>query len=576
LYGGLMTEYNSGKVLGGQLRVALDDRRVAFNDWDVNGTGSTRFSARMTYVSVEPSLRINLGSPDFHMVAGPLLSFKVSTKYDYTPGRDETAPSIQGQDIPGTNNFTYGVSGGFGYDININSKSLSGTKWYLTPFVEASYMLDQRKNDFAAQNRNDTWVTTSIRGGFQLKFGSGVAAAEPTPPVAEATPEMNMQVRVPPSVIESQRVVELFPLRNYIFFDANSTDIPARYPRLSPTQAESFTESSLLQVPVTGTAQTEGDRSQRQMSVYYNGLNVYGERLRSNPTATIRLVGSAPTKADGLAMANSVRDYLTSTFGIDPSRITTDGQIRPPHASGTRVTPTEDLDLVAEENRRVEVLSDNLDILKPVRLDNVQLTAYDNDIIMNVTTMPTSTWTARISGEGFNRTYGPYSGSTQRIDAKEVLQSRDNGNYMAEVTMVGPDGQTITKTTNFSLVKKDMPPITGQRYSILFEYDEAKTVQTYEKFLRETVAPLIPDNATLVIHGHTDKVGTTDYNFDLSTRRATETQKVLEDELGKIGRRVNFDSYGFGEDEGRAPFTNSSPEGRYYDRTVMIEVIPNS
>jgi len=575
-YFGLMTEYVSGGTFGGQLRAGIDDRRVKFNDWDVNNpSGETRFSAHMTYLSVEPLLRINLGSPNFHMTAGPLLSFKIATQYDYTAARDETPLTIKGADIPNTNSFTYGVGGGFGYDININSKSLSGTRWYLTPFIDASYMMDQRKNNDRPTDRNDTWVTTSIRGGFQLKFGSAPAEAPAPAPLAEVTPTMDMQVRVPPSVVDARKVIEMFPMRNYFFFDQNSTEVPTKYVRISPDQASSFRENSLMQGPVTGTSTTTTDRSQRQMSVYYNGMNVVGDRLRNNPGTSITLVGAAPTQAEGTAMATSMKNYLVSTFGIDASRIDVKGQVRPPHASGTRATPQEDLGLVAEENRRVEVLSNDGAILKPVQLETTQQEPFDNDIVMSVTSnVPGSNWTAHVTGEGFSKTYGPFTGSTARIDAKDVLQGKQSGSYTAEVTMIGSSGTPITRTTTFSLVRQNLPPTTGQRYSILFEYDEAKTVQTYDQFLRNDVAPLIPNNATLVIHGHTDKVGLPDYNFDLSTRRATETQRVLQDELQKLGRNVTFDAYGFGEDESRAPFTNGTPEGRYYNRTVMIEIVP--
>jgi outer membrane protein OmpA-like peptidoglycan-associated protein len=577
-YFGLMTEYVGSGMLGGQLRLGVDDRRVNFNDWDVtNPSGETRFSAHMTYFSVEPLLRLNLGSPAFHMTAGPLLSFKIATKYDYVPGRDETSPAIVGGDIPNTNSFTYGVSGGFGYDININSKSSSSTRWYLTPFVEASYMMDQRKNNDRPTDRNDTWVTTSIRGGFQLKFGSAPMAAPAPAPLAEITPNMNMDVRVPPSVVVARKVIELFPLRNYLFFDPSSTDIPSKYVRLNPAQASAFQEKSLMETPMTGTTTTTTDRSQRQMSVYYNAMNVFGDRMRTNPTANITLVGSAPTKADGLAMATAVKNYLVSTFGIDAGRISVDGQVRPPHASGTRATPQEDLPLIAEENRRVEVLSNNLDILKPVQLETTQQDRYDNDIVMSVTSnTPVSSWTAHITGPGVDKTFGPYTGTSQRINAMDLLQNNASGSYTANITMTTPDGKSMTQTSNFQLVKQDLPTQTGQRYSILFEYDEAKTVQTYDQFLRGTVAPLIPNGATLVVHGHTDKVGLTDYNFDLSTRRATETQRVLQDELQKLGRNVTFDTYGFGEDESRAPVSNGTPEGRYYNRTVMIEAVPGS
>jgi outer membrane protein OmpA-like peptidoglycan-associated protein len=577
-YAGLMTEYNPGALFGFQLRAGLDDRRVNFNDWDVVGSSRTRFSARMTYISVEPLLRVNLGSPNFHLTAGPLLSFNIAAKYDWVP-RDETSPNIVDQPIDNVNKFAYGVSGGLGYDILLNSKSASTTKWYLTPFAEASYMMDQRQNSFPGQDRNDTWVTTSIRGGFQLKVGAAPAAPAPIVSPAVEEPTVDLSLRTPNAVTDQRSLIEFFPLRNYLFFNDGSTTLPNKYVTLDNNSAAQFHESNLMQNPGTGgtsTSTSTMDRSQRQMNVYYNALNIFGDRLR-NSTSSITLVGSAPSQAEGLEMANNIKTYITSTFGIDPSRIATKGQVRAPHASGTRVTPPEDLNLVAEENRRVEVLSDDINLLKPVRIESTQIEPIDNDLVVTVNpSAPIADYTVTITGSGFTQTYGPFQSTTQRIDARPIMMTNNSGTYTATVTARTADNRTITKSTNFSLTRATNPPTTGTRYSILFEYDESKTVQTYDQFLRQTVAPQIPNNATVVVHGHTDKIGLEDYNFELSTKRAAEAVNILKDEMSKAGKTVNFDSYGFGENEERAPFANGSPEGRYYNRTVLIEIIPGS
>jgi len=574
-YTGLMTEYNPGGLFGFQLRAGLDDRRVNFNDWDVVGSTRTRFSARMTYISVEPSLRVNLGSPNFHLTAGPLLSFLVGAKYDWVP-RDETSPDIVDQPIDGAKSFAYGVSGGLGYDILLNSKSASSTKWYLTPFAEASYMMAQRENTFPGQDRNDTWVTTSIRGGFQLKFGSGPAVAPPVVMVDVDVPTIDLALRAPNAVTDQRSLIEMFPLRNYLFFNDGSTSLPNKYVTLDATNAQQFREQSLMQNPGTGSSGSSMDRSQRQMSVYYNALNVFGDRLR-NSSSAVTLVGSAPSQAEALEMANNVKSYLVSSFGISGDRITTKGQVRAPHASGTRVTPPEDMALVAEENRRVEVLSDDVSLLKPVRIESTQIEPIDNDLVLNVTPSgPIADYTVTISGNGYTQTYGPYRSNSQRIDARPILMNNSTGTYTATVTARTADNRTITKSTDFSLVKTTNPPVTGTRYSILFEYDESKTVQTYDQFLRQQVAPQIPNNSTVVIHGHTDRIGLEDYNFELSTKRAAEAVNILKDEMNKAGRSVTFDSYGFGENEERSPFQNVTPEGRYYNRTVLIEIIPGS
>jgi hypothetical protein len=60
------------------------------------------------------------------------------------------------------------------------------------------------------------------------------------------------------------------------------------------------------------------------MTVYYNILNILGDRMQKNPNATISLVGSSEQgPADGLAMSESIKTYLVDVFAINPSRITT-------------------------------------------------------------------------------------------------------------------------------------------------------------------------------------------------------------------------------------------------------------
>jgi len=434
-------------------------------------------------------------------------------------------------------------------------------------------MMDQRERD-APADRNDVWVTTTIRGGFQLKFGNAPAPVAIVA-VADDAPVMDLSLRAPSAITEERRVTEWFPLRNYVFFNQpGDVAVPAKYTKLSGSEAASFDEKTLLNPPVTGTSTTTMSRSQRQMGVYYNALNIYADRLRDN-TGTITLTGAAPTAAAGQAQAQAVKDYMVSTFGVDAARIVAKGAVRAPHASGDRDTPAEDLDLVREENLRVEVSSDNAALLKPVEIQSVQTEPIDNDLALTVRANgPVESWMVTVTGEGFSQTYGPYRATAQRIDAKPILGTRASGNYTASVVATMADGKTVTKTSNFSLVRSTLPPVTGQRYSTLFEFDDSRTVQTYDSFLRTEVAPRIASGSTVVVHGHTDRVGTEDYNLDLSNRRAQEARRVLEDELKKLGRTVTFDSYGFGETEQRAPFGNENPEGRYYNRTVLIEVIP--
>jgi len=572
-YGGVLAEYNTGDIIGVHFRIGYDDRRATISN------GGRDWATRLTYISFESGLRVNLASPDFALTVGPFISHNLTKSFDYTPAQTEGAIAISDGELQQVKPTTFGLWGGVSYDIGLNQPG-SGLQWYLTPFFEGSWMIDQKTASTPTQdNLADVWSTVSVRAGLQLKLGS--APVPPTPPtepvLSEALPVVDVSLRTPPAgIIEARMLTEYFPLRNYIFFDKGTTRISSRYVTLRPAEAANFDEHALEAAPGTG-GDAQMTRSQRQMRAYYNALNIYGERLAANPSVTLRLIGSAPDERDAVAMAESVKRYLVSTFSIDASRIATAGQTRAPNASGTRVTPKDDLPMVAEENLRVEIVPSDPSILAPVEIRSVQQEPGDNDLVLNVRTdSPVMRWTARVVGDGAVKELGPYYGPIQRIDAKELLHGRDRGSYVATVTMLMQNGRTVVKDVPFKLFKSGAPAAEGQRYSILFEYDDSKTVQTYEEFLRTTVAPQIPDGSTVYIHGHTDIIGEEGHNQDLSSARGASAESVLRDELRKLGRNVTFDTFGFGEDQFRAPFANTTPEGRYYNRTVIVDIVPGS
>lgn len=46
--------------------------------------------------------------------------------------------------------------------------------------------------------------------------------------------------------------------------------------------------------------------------------------------------------------------------------------------------------------------------------------------------------------------------------------------------------------------------------------------------------------------------------------------------MEKTGKKgIRYENYGFGEDENMSPFENNYPEERFYNRTVIVDIIPN-
>ena len=187
-------------------------------------------------------------------------------------------------------------------------------------------------------------------------------------------------------------------------------------------------------------------------------------------------------------------------------------------------------------------------------------------------------WSVEVTDErGFSKYYGPYYTDRASVPGSTILGDNVSGNYKIVMTGETVTGRMIKKESAVRLLKKEDSKEEGLRYSILFDFDKADALASYEKFLTDVVTPLIAENSTVIIHGHTDNIGDAKYNHNLSHERAIGTQRIIESALSRAGKRnVKFESFGFGEDENLAPFNNKFPEERFYNRSVIIDIIPGN
>ncbi len=553
IFGAALIEYRPTIMWGGFLNLGFDGRSGKISDIDV--AGKYKISPAINYISLEPNLRFNPAGEGFFLFLGPKLNFNITKSFDY-----ETPTEKISGDFSNVRSTNFGGQIGLGYDLPLTSQE-KNLQIVLAPTLGLHF--GQGVRDI------EKWNLTTVRFGIQLKFGS-------TPIQKEVLKqEVDFSIQSPQIIPGTRRVSETFPLRNYIFFDQNSTKIPSRYIQLSPEQADKFKEENLFEPKL----QQLSGRSARQMEVYYNILNIIGDRMRRYPDAMISLIGASKQGKDtGKEMANSVREYLVNVFGINPARILTFG-VEKPEIPSYQPGGTRELSLVMEEDNRVDIKSGNLDLLLPVKIIAIQEDPIDADVVFQVNDSKNilSSWTLQITdAKGTTKTFGPFITKQERISGNQILGKEEIGDY--QIVMIGKtkDGSTITKEQKLRLAKAEGPEEQpGLRYSILFEFDQSKTVATYEKFLSEVVVPTIPEGASVVIHGHTDIVGEESHNLTLSNNRAQETMNVIQRELNKAGKKyVRFDTYGFGEDPRRAPFENRLPEERFYNRTVIIDIIP--
>jgi len=550
-----LLEYRPDPVWGGMLFFGFDGRGGSFSDIKQFDTTHS-LSTSMNYLTFEPSVRYSPFEYPLYFFAGPRLGFNVAKSFSY---EKKPAAKTEG-DFDNVRGTTIGVQIGAGYEFPLTNPE---KEWQIiaSPFLALHFGQGPRSAE--------SWALTTIRAGVAVKFGNTKEIK------TKVEREIQFSIRAPKIIPKERKVQETFPLRNYIFFDHGSAVIPNRYIRLTTEQAESFKEEQLLQPEpkdLTG-------RSRRQMTVYHQTLNIIGDRLRKYSDAAITLIGSSEQGAEnGEELAVAVKTYLTRIFGIDEERIRTKGSSKPPIPSVV-AGATRELELLVPEDRRVEISTASVELLEPVQIVSLQEDPLDSDVLFTVNNAEDyfASWSVICKDENGKETrFGPYNSRQERIPGKIILGAKMKAQYKVELEGETSDGQIVKKEDSMKLIRSDEPEdAPGFRFSILFEFDQSRTVATYERFLTQSVVPLIPEGSSVIIHGHTDIVGEESHNLKLSQNRSQETMNIIENALAKGGKkRVKFDTYGFGEDVRRAPFNNELPEERFYNRTVIIDIVP--
>ncbi len=561
------------------LQTGYDSRRGTFDQQTTPCDCPVDLSTKLSYITVEPSLRFApFKASGFYLMGGPRVAFNVKKEFRYELGVNpaypdqEKNPVVNG-DLSDVKQTLLSMQVGAGYDILLNSQD-NRNQLVLSPFVTYQPYFGQSPRSI------ETMTVNTLRVGAALKFGRG----KPNTPAV--TSDVQFSVNSPANITADRRVRETFPLRNYVFFNLGSTAIPDRYVLLEQNQVKDFKEDQLE----TFTPKTLSGRSEREMAVYYNVLNILGDRLGKNPAATVTLVGSSENgPQEGKVMAETVKNYLVNTFSIDASRISIEGRNKPKLPS-EQPGGTKELELLREGDRRVSIESNSPALLmefqsgpeaalKPVEISAIQEAPLDSYVTFNSvgSDKAYTSWSMDLTDDkGIVQNFGPFMQESVSIPGKSILGDRPKGTYL--VTMLGTkeDGTIEKREATVNMVlwtpAKDEE---GQRYSVLYEFNDSKAISTYEKYLTEIVTPKIPQGGKVIIHGYTDTIGDETKNRDLSLARANDVKRIIESSLAKAGRKdVTFEVQGFGEDQNLAPFNNKYPEERFYNRTVIIDVIP--
>jgi outer membrane protein OmpA-like peptidoglycan-associated protein len=594
--------YKPNTLLGMMLQFGYESRKGNFNQITTTCNCPADLSANVSYFTFEPSLRIAPFKNNFFLFVGPRFAYNYNKSFVYQLGinpdypEQTPSPEVSG-DFSNMNQLLVSMQAGLGTDIPLSSQA-KRTQLVLAPFISFHPYFGQNPRSI------ETWNVTTLRVGAALKIGAAKKVSKELIEeeeeleiiveevrVEEVAPEITALdvefiVNSPENIPAKRKVRETFPLRNYVFFDLGSTEIPKRYVALNKSEVADFKEDQVE----FKTPENLSGRSKRQMIVYYNILNILGDRMQKNPSATIKLVGSSEgNKSDALEMAESIKTYLVDVFEIKASRIATEGRNKP-NVPSRHSEQAVDLVMLKEGERRVSIETNSPALLmefqsgpnaplKPVDvlvIEEAPIDSYvtfeNKNAIENFTS-----WHLEITDQnGTVQNYGPFTGDKVSIPGKDILGTTADGKYNVKMIGTTLEGKIIEKESKVNMVLW-VPSETAvaMRFSVIYEFDESKASNIYDKYLHEIVVPKIPKNGKVIIHGHTDNIGNVSYNEKLSMKRANDVKDIMKSALSKHGRTdVTFEVLGLGEDSNLSPFENKYPEERFYNRTVIIDILP--
>lgn len=381
-------------------------------------------------------------------------------------------------------------------------------------------------------------------------------------------------------VIEEITSLSVFRVLNYVFFDSAEAQIPVRYQRLKAEQTQGFTDSTIR----GGT-----------MEKYYHVLNVFGYRMQKFPQANVTITGCMALQEIEAGLDTSlarqratvIATYLTDIWHIAPARIRIAVRALPAVASD------ENDSLSIEENRRVEIASDEWNIMRPISDREPTHIVLPQNIHFLPQTSSTSTFSPQATHSiVIERQKKPWRIIPFVPQAIQSLQDsivfdwtntegqipKDTVFLTAHYSVREPNGKEcsadpiripILRITHEDKLRANIEEQTNERYALtLFPFDQAEFGSLNEKILREYILPRLSPQSTIEIAGYTDGIGMDDHNMSLSENRAFVVQKFLVNSLQ--GKYRSITARGFGETV--KIFSEHLPEGRMYNRTVTLHI----
>jgi outer membrane protein OmpA-like peptidoglycan-associated protein len=421
----------------------------------------------------------------------------------------------------------------------------------------------------------------------------------------------------------------LCPLLPYVFFDNEANlRIPDRYALLSPRQVLAFDATKLNDGDVL---KPNEHVYYHIMNIVAERMKRYPKAIL---TLTGCIDGASLNERGQTDIARmraeAVRRYMLAAWGSrasnDKKALTPDRIIIEVKGEGIPLKASIPLDVRSNmvENRRVEMSSDTPELLAPLLLEEVRASVEAPALVVRPAVRAgagkadVSRWrvVVRRGSEADAPIVKEWSGvgavpeelvwdqiSTDAVSSGAEQgasffpnASHSNSSSPFSVEFVAIDAAERASTAVATLptrfeaeqkrsAKKEFSPALLERYRlILFDFNSSDLTQSHRgtiDLVRSSVAATLAttlktaNNSSIAITGYTDRVGNEDGNKRLSLARARSTA----DALGILGIKVGQGKAGQSavniSGNGSTPllYDNDVPEGRFYCRTVIVQIV---
>ena len=358
---------------------------------------------------------------------------------------------------------------------------------------------------------------------------------------------------------------DIYPVLPYIFFDKNSEKVPERYFLLS--QNNTFSETEL-----------------EPNSVIYhrNVLNIIGTRMLDNPASKITLTGTTDptTEKVNCSLATmrcqTVKDYLVKVFNIEENRIILKPPMNNCHPEFRTISQSE---FGYSENRRVEIESNNPEILAPVQgnyyLEPLKvepaMVMYDPSGSsvdgVNRWTLTASIFNKIVTNETGKKKIQPVYYDVIPSDFRSMSATAPLSIFFK---VFDEKEQAALAMRNVKINRDTVDTIVERLILPLFDVSQFILESLYRNQIKEFLK-LLDGYSTMAITGYCDFLGNDRTNEYLSEMRAREISNTVRSiiPLAKIGKieGMGATKYPLGV------YSYSTPEERFLSRTVEIEIM---